>query len=304
MGFSQELIIKNNVTPREMIILQYIMDAQASIKMYHKPSEDNTPSYVWLTRDKILEDLPILDVSKERLSHIMLELKTKGLIESINEPSIVGGSKTFYRVSEKTLEMVTRTKDTGKSKTDRPELSETDKPYMSETDTPDISINTYNTIRKDIGGDNPNGLSDFANRRELNNNSLDIPDTKTHNTFSKYEYVREICKKEIGAYTTDSKLQDSLTKFLDMRIEKWKTSPKATLTLQSFKGYLKKLDTLDFKLEVVNQSTRNEWNTFYEVKPIYGKPKAYNAGVKSVANTEQEKKNIEKWRKDNNVPSF
>ena len=307
MGFSQELIIKNNVTPREMIILQYIMDAQASIKMYHKSSEDNTPSYVWLTRDKILEDLPILDVSKERLTHIMMELKTKGLIESINEPSIIGGSKTFYRVSEKTLEMVTRTKDTGKSKTDRLESSETDEPYLSETDAPDISINTYNTIRRDIGGDNPNGLSDFANRRgELNNSYLDSQDTKTHNnnTFSKYECIREKCKKEIGAYTTDSKLQESLIKFLDMRIEKWKTSPKATLTLQSFKGYLKKLDTLDFKLEVVNQSTRNEWNTFYEVKPIYGKPKAYNAGVKSVAYTEQEKEEIEKWRKDNNVPSF
>lgn len=297
MGFSQELLIKYDVKPREMIILQYIMDAQTSTKMYHKSLDDNTPSYVWLTRDKILEDLPMLDVCKKRLSNIMIELKTKGLIETFNEPNLKG-SKTFYRVSEKTLEMTAKDRDIDSTKTVTPESTKTVTPYST--------INTYISSKLDIQDnlDNIYILSDLENREENSlENNTNKQDTKT-NGFSKYDYVRELCKKEIEKYTRDPDLRDSLVKFLDMRIEKWKTSPKATMTVQSFKSYLKRLDTLDYKIEVVDQSTRNEWNTFYEIKPVHGKPKTYNENITSDHYTEDEMREIKKWEEKNNVPSF
>ena len=312
MGFSQEKTLAYGLTLDDLCILQYIMDAQASPKMYKHLDEATNTSYAWISHKKLLEDLPIINITEGTLRNKLAELRKKELIISITIANTkLNGSKTFYAITDKVYDLIyQQKKDINKTseEDDRCHSEMTSRCHFKMTS--DSPINTDISSKldiQDIGGDNPNGLSDFANRRgELNNSYLDSQDTKTHNnnTFSKYECIREKCKKEIGAYTTDSKLQESLIKFLDMRIEKWKTSPKATLTLQSFKGYLKKLDTLDFKLEVVNQSTRNEWNTFYEVKPIYGKPKAYNAGVKSVAYTEQEKEEIEKWRKDNNVPSF
>lgn len=299
MGFSQELIIKNGVTPKDIILLQYIMDAQASVSMYHKSAEDNSPSYVWLTQEKILEDLPMFDISKNRLTHIMGELKKKELIETVNEPNLKG-SRTFYRVSAKTLEMTAKYKEVKQpvepSKTDCSEPSKTDSSY-----------NTINTISNDIDNllDNTNVLSDLENREVTNTLETNTQEETKTNVFSKFNHVRELCIKEIKKYSADQNLQNCLVKFLDMRIEKWKQSPKATLTVQSFKSYLKKLDTMDYKIEVVNQSTRNEWNTFYEIKSTYGKPtKSYNENVSSEQYTQDEKKEIEKWRKDNNVPVF
>lgn len=298
MGFSQELIIKYKVTPKDMIILQYIVDAQASTKMYHKVSEDSLGSYVWLTRDKILEDLPMLDISKERLSHMMMEIKAKGLIETISEPNLKG-SKTFYRVSEKTLEMMSENKHIEVSKVDIAEMSEVDTSYS-----------TINTISNDIDStinSNTNVLHTATQCTESDlNNSEYFSDTKQiiPKKEYKYESVSKACKKVIKEYTNDERLQKKLKDYLDMRINMWVERPNMALTVTRFRALLKTLNAFDNKIDVINQSIEKQWATFYAVKSKGISSKPYEANVSCVSYTKDEMKDIEKWRKDNNVPTF
>ena len=293
MGFQQEKLIEYGLDLSDVCILKYIIDAQSSpLKHHSEIVDDEVINYVWITRNKLINDLPVLNITEKTLTGILTTLRKKELISSVTLTNQnVKGTQTYYRITEKTYEMMY----------DRPLLKNEqwyDRPLLKNEQSNNI-IN--NNISKDIFDNtlvNTNVLTDLRNREIILDNNTN---TKQ---FNKYDYVRELCKKEIENYTQDEKLKESLCKFLDMRVETWKETPKSTLSLTKFKAYLKKLDTLDYKLEVVIQSTRNRWNTFYEVKSIYGKPKKYDKNVSSETFNATDIEEIEKWRKENNVQVF
>ena len=100
-GFSQQDIIESyeNITVSDLLILDYIYNAAASPTMEHYV--DNEDIYVWLSHKKILEDLPILNISESRLKYRLSSLVNTGLLKTYHT-CIPGmrGSKTFYCITE------------------------------------------------------------------------------------------------------------------------------------------------------------------------------------------------------------
>ncbi|MFB5838974.1 hypothetical protein ACE5NI_17180 [Clostridioides difficile] len=77
-GFDQKVAIKIGLSNDELLILRHFEDFAQSGKM--ESFYQNGHMFYWVNYNKFLEDLPILNINKERLGSIMLyELGTKPL---------------------------------------------------------------------------------------------------------------------------------------------------------------------------------------------------------------------------------
>lgn len=90
----------------DLLLLDYIERAAANPSMQRFIDEEDNLCYVWLLHSKILEDLPILDIKVDALNKrlrklIDLELLTSKVITNNNGR----GSKSFYGLTEKTIEL-------------------------------------------------------------------------------------------------------------------------------------------------------------------------------------------------------
>ena len=100
MGFNQSKIIELNLNLKEVLLLNYVIDAIASPTMEHKVQND--VAYVWLKHDRILKDLPILSISERSLIEYLNKLKDLGLLDVFVVHLESGrGSKSYYSITEK-----------------------------------------------------------------------------------------------------------------------------------------------------------------------------------------------------------
>lgn len=99
-GFNQEKALDYNLTVEDLVLLDYVWDMIASPTMQH--IVDNGIPYVWLQHDRILADLPILNISNRSLINYLNKLKELGLLEvkTIHNEGM-RGSKSYYAITEK-----------------------------------------------------------------------------------------------------------------------------------------------------------------------------------------------------------
>ena len=100
LGFNQEKILKYNLSLEDLLLLDYVWDMIASPTMQH--IVDNGIPYVWLMHDRILADLPILNISNRSLINYLNKLKSLGLLDvkTIHSETL-RGSKSYYAITEK-----------------------------------------------------------------------------------------------------------------------------------------------------------------------------------------------------------
>ena len=99
LGFNQEELLKYNLGMNEVLLLDYIYQAIASPTLEHR-IEDGL-SFVWLNHTKILKDLPILNISDDRLKRLLKSLETNKLISCIKINMGKGkGSKCYYYITK------------------------------------------------------------------------------------------------------------------------------------------------------------------------------------------------------------
>lgn len=101
LGFNQKLVIKyNDIDVMDLLLLDYIYNAIASPSMAHIV-EDNV-CYVWLQHSKIHSDLPILQISEERLKKRIKKLVDLQLLQSKQIfNSKLRGSRAYYAITKK-----------------------------------------------------------------------------------------------------------------------------------------------------------------------------------------------------------
>lgn len=99
-GFNQEKALEYNLTLEDLLLIDYVWDMIASPTMQH--IVDNGISYVWLQHDRILTDLPILNISNRSLINYLNKLKDLGLltVKTIHNENL-RGSKSYYAITEK-----------------------------------------------------------------------------------------------------------------------------------------------------------------------------------------------------------
>lgn len=99
-GFNQEKALEYNLTVEDLLLIDYVWDMIASPTMQH--IVDDGVSYVWLQHDRILTDLPILNISNRSLINYLNKLKDLGLltVKTIHNENL-RGSKSYYAITEK-----------------------------------------------------------------------------------------------------------------------------------------------------------------------------------------------------------
>lgn len=103
-GFNQEKALEYNLTIEDLLLIDYVWDMIASPTMQH--IVDNGVAYVWLQHDRILADLPILNISNRSLINYLNKLKDLGLlaVKTVHNDSL-RGSKSYYAITERCEEL-------------------------------------------------------------------------------------------------------------------------------------------------------------------------------------------------------
>lgn len=253
-GFNQAEVVKfGEVDIVDLLLLDYIYNAIASPTMLHKVDENNQP-YVWLYHEKILQDLPILNIGEEALKKHIAKLKRVGLIKSLQDfTSGRKGSRSFYTITEECEKL----RYTGvKEYTLSDEQVYKNTPNEAET-----GVKNYTSYKQVDIIDNT-----------LNNNISSKEDILTENfDFGKKEnkprknnlYTK--CSAMIYNFTDIPALQKLLFTWLNMRLE-IKDKP---LYANQFKGILNKLDSYTESAtelcEIVQQSIDRGYLSFFPI---------------------------------------
>ena len=104
LGFNQKQVIELNLNLKDLLLLDYITDAIASPTMEHRVQDG--VAYVWLKHDRILKDLPILDISERSLIDYLNKLKDLGLLNvCVIKVDSGRGSKSYYAITERCEEL-------------------------------------------------------------------------------------------------------------------------------------------------------------------------------------------------------
>lgn len=247
LGFDQKQLIDYNLNMNEVLLLDYIYNAVASPTMQHFLQDGI--SYVWINHNKILEDLPILDISNDRLKRLLKHLVDENLINAIHKTVGRGsGSKSYYNITEKCEQLKYRGVENNTCKEDRGVENNTCKDYTG------VKNNTSN--------------NKLVNNKQLKNNTdnkLSVQDFELkpkikvpkQNLYSK-------CIAMINDFTDDKELQEVLVTFLGMRLEV-KEKPIYANQWKGLLNKLKKEDEADW-IDIVQQSIDKGWLGFYPLK--------------------------------------
>lgn len=247
LGFNQEKIAQTVLDITDVVLLQYIIRANGNPTMNHITVDGI--SYVWLSHKKIHEDLPILRLAESTLRNKLSALKQDGWIISHTHRGS-SGSKTYYSVSIKTME-----------------LTHTEEPCTAESTSPCTAESTSDNKLID------NKLIDISTKVEMSQAkpghrhliTVDTPDTvKTSSPKKKSLYAQ--CMDRIESFTEDDKTKQLLTTYLRVRLD-MKEYP---LYPNQWKGYMDALKDLvdngQDVYEVIQQSINRGYKGFFEVK--------------------------------------
>lgn len=248
LNFNQSKAIENNLKVDDLLLLQYIMQANSEPCMSHILDENET-CYVWLSHAKIQEDLPILGITEGTLKNKLSKLKTSGFInsKSIANKS-VRGTRTYYCITEKTMSLLNDMEKTTSFKSDM-------KPG------PRHSLMTSNNK---LNNDNKLNTVISKDITEQSSSEIDLG-------FGESKPVKlnlyQQCLAIINDYTEDTNIKKMLIDYLDLLLEKMRNEHKV-LYANQFKGMLKHLSDLvaskDGKLEdIISQSISKGYIGFF-----------------------------------------
>ena len=250
-GFSQNMAITYNLNLDDLLLLQYIMQANSEPGMFHILDENET-CYVWLSHTKIQEDLPILGITEGTLKNKISKLKTSGFINSKSVANkSARGTRTYYCITEKTMSL----------------LNDIEKTTSFSSDVNPGPRHSLMTSYNKLNNDN-----------KLNTDiSKDISDSESSSDtfqFGKPKQTKpnlyQQCLAIINDYTEDNNIRKMLIEYLDLLLEKSKVEHKP-LYANQFKGMLKHLNDLIASKEngtiedIISQSIQKSYIGFFPV---------------------------------------
>lgn len=270
MGFNQEQAVEYGLSLTDLILLDYIWRANGSPRMKHITDDEEMP-YVWLNHQKLHEDLPIVKMTEGTLKNTLSRLKKEGFIQSMTIAEGTRGSRTYYTITDKTLDMQytndssSHSQVTGSTVSRHSEMTSYNK---LNTDNK-LSIVSKDTIRSKAST-NKRTLSDM-----ITEYSGKPPKKKGANLYQK-------CWDMIVEYTNNEKLRTALGDYLSMRLS---MKDKPLQYANQWKGLLNRLSeiaiTIPDQIAIVKQSIIKGWGSFYEVKSYNNnsEPKKYNENI-------------------------
>lgn len=277
LGFSQKKALEYKLDTRDLLLLDYIINAIANPMMEHEMDANNN-TYVWLSHSKILSDLPILDIKEDMFKKALKKLVDLGLLQTIRKHNAHGrGSKTYYGITVKCNDL----------------CYEDDQVENITPEQERPGVKNYTSDNKLISNiDNTNNINIISRTSSRKNKNL----------FEK-------CSDVINEFTNNTRLKDVLITYLKFRLEV-KDKP---LYTNQFKGMLNKLNTLadncDDMIKIVQQSLDNAWLSFYPLKN-YNKSKDARVDIEQLGTTyiprmsDEEKEELQRRADNGELETF
>lgn len=279
LGFNQEKIVSYNKDElkcdlTDLLLLNYIVYAQANPKMKHVMDENNN-SCVWLYHEHILNELPILNITSGTLKNRLTKLRKMELITSktvANENS--QGSRTYYRTTSLLYDMLFDNTSLNNDVVEEPHHSK-------------MTSNTFT---------NNNTKVDKNNSKELLQNSnfqFGKQKPKKENLFTKCVSLMD---EFIDKHNCENTVRRKLISYLNYRI----SVREKPLYVNMWKGMLNKLDKLHQEgygyESIIDYCLERGYLSFYQPTGCYTniKEKPWEEGVKSDGYTDEEKRKLEK----------
>jgi len=281
LGFNQAKAVEMGLKITDLMLLQYIMNACGSVGMKHKLDEDNNP-YVWIQHSKLLEDLPILDISEGTLRNKILALKDSGFIASITvNDEHTRGSRTYYGITTKTMSLLYDISDTENTTTSLQNDMVTRPRHFKMT--PDNILTNNNIL------DNSNTNVLLRNSRNHHNTEQSSVESKAYNADDnvivrkpRKKNLYDKCYDYIIQYTNNAELQNKLEEYLKLRLEIARNDSKP-FYYNMWTSLVNRLDSLsdsiDKSIKIVEQSIQCGWKSFYELKDFSNNHGNRNAGM-------------------------
>lgn len=263
LGFNQEKVMQTNLDLTDLVLLQYIINANGNPEMKHTIKDDI--SYVWLSHSKIQEDLPILKITEGTLRNRLTNLKKDGWIIS-ETVKLHTGTNTYYSVSLSCMSLINDVQN----KTEIARHAEmTCARHAEMTSDNKLKDNKLNSNFTNVKLEQSSTSPKTPHRRLIS----DLPEShsnKNKDTVSEEKPKKGLyqsCADMISEFAGENiKLKDKLMEFLGVRLE-IKSKPFGTKT---FKSYLNKLNELSVdvteQIKIIQQSIDRQYPSFYEVK--------------------------------------
>ena len=277
LGFNQEKALQYDLDMTDLLLLSYIMQANGNPTMKHTVNEEI--SYVWLSHDKLKEDLPILKMAESTLKNRLVELKKKDLITSVvvaNNDS--RGSMAYYSVTEKTIDLTTTSRqkyvvsenDTSEQRprTFKSTSNNTDNTYTDKLSKDNLSYKFGGASAEDsVIKDKQYSKEDFLGSAKRRKKSVSKPSLYSQcmdqiSSFSATVHLRV----PIGVSVDENVVYTSLVEYLNLRLS---MKDKPIYGSNQWKGMLIRLgelvDSGEDAVQVIKQSIEHGWASFYPV---------------------------------------
>jgi DNA-binding PadR family transcriptional regulator len=265
LGFKQSEAVKLGLSLDDLLLLDYIIVANGTPSMFHVV--DNEVSYVWLSHDKLSEDLPILNISEGTLRNKLAKLKADGYITSISVNNKSGrGSRTYYSVTDKTMSLRNDVVNTTMSL----QNDAVSRPCHSK-------MTSYNKLNKQ-----DNKLKK-DNKKKLNKEKL------LDGILAKFQL-----------YNFSEKVQERLLDFYSDKIDN-KEVPREHQLIATLDMLASVSESV--QLQAINNSIRGGWKTIYLPKSDATKQQSYVINSDKMSN-EEHKKFLENYKNNPNLHTF
>jgi len=175
----QEVCTYLKLNLQETTIIEYLMDFMESGYMSTKYIDDE--KYYWISYDKLLEDLPILNIGKRMLAKKLARLEQKNVLKII----VLNGNKTYVRFNPLFLSGDLLDNFTA-------DMPETENYQDCQTDDNTVTAVTGGDVKNVLGGGTKFTPIVKLNRKKI---ILNIEECAREEIFSKFKLLQLILEE-------------------------------------------------------------------------------------------------------------
>ena len=248
IGFSQKNALEIRNTNQKLDIIDLvILDWLKCFYPKMKKCFIGEKEYVWIEYQKVLDDIPILDIKKRTVMGRFKKMSELGVLEhtTVYEKDGRKGTYSYFRLADKYFSLLS---------------DENKNDSQGENEYDSVRSNEQGCPSKRTGGvrSNEQGVCVQTNTKDNTLYDCSVNNSSKKNKKTEFDIL-------IDEYTCNDKLKESIYEFIKMR----KTNKKS-LTSYGLKKILNKLDRLatndDEKIQILDNSIERSWAGVFELK--------------------------------------
>lgn len=250
----------------------------------------NDKIYSWITYDKILQDLPILDIKKQALAERIDKLQSFGLVEKITEKTKGVGTFTYIRTGKEYENLLYKEKQENSQKhTD----DNKNIPVCSQTYTGSIKIQTKDNIKIEYNDTKKEKEKEelYSSKKKNEENQNEVEKT-WRNDFDTYRQIVEDAKAKLKS---DSYFREKMEE-IHINIDYDRTLENSVVVFWGTEeGWKKKCGTRGNNIDMASTLKK-----CFDKNIVY-KPRTYNATKNSTYSIASEQRVIRQETDKRNI---